>query len=103
MNYENVEVTHAGIQLVLSFFGLIFTSYMIHYVIKVVNPKREKQGLKAMYSIEYSPHRGHGDNSNPNTLERETDLHEMEAGEARAHMTPRRVKRRSYRNSSRYD
>ena len=99
MNYENVEVTHAGIQLVLSSVGLCISIYMIHFVIKVVNPKREKQGLKAMYSIEYSPHRG--DNSNPNTLERETDLHEMEAGEARAHMTPRRVKRRSYRNSSR--
>ena len=101
MNYENVEVTHAGIQVVLSCVGLCLASYMIHFVIKVVNPKREKQGLKAMYSIEYSSTRA-GDNSNPNTLERETDLHEMEAGaEARAHMTPRRVKRRSYRNSSR--
>ena len=100
MNYENVEVTHAGIQLVLSAVGLCLATYMVYFVVKVVNPKREKQGLKAMYSIEYSPHRGH-ENSNPNTLERETDLHEMEAGEARAHMTPRRVKRRSYRNSGR--
>ena len=39
-----------------------------------------------------------GDNSNPNTLERETDLqHEMEAGQGAraAQMTPRRVKRRN--------
>ena len=101
MRYEDVEVTHAGIQLVLSVIGMILTSYMIHFAVKILGPKREKQGLKAMYSIEYSPHHRGQDTSNPNTLERETDLHEMEAGEARAHMTPRRVKRRSYRNSGR--
>ena len=99
INYESVEVTHAGIQLLLSVLGFSLAIFMIDFIIKVVNPKREKQGLKAMYSIEYSSTRA-GD-SNPNTLERETDLHEMETGEARAHMTPRRVKRRSYRNSSR--
>jgi len=98
MSYEDVEVTHAAIQLVISVVGLVMAAYMSHYYITVINPKREKQGVKAMYSIEYSPHR---ESSNPNTLERETDLHELENGEARPHMTPRRVKRRSYRNSAR--
>ena len=44
-----------------------------------------------------------GDNSNPNTLERETDLqHEMEAGQGAraAQMTPRRVKRRNRSRSA---
>ena len=98
INYESVEVTHAGIQLLLSVMGFSLAIYMIDFIIKVINPKREKQGLKAMYSIEYSPHRSE---SHPNTLERETDMQELEGGEARAHMTPRRVKRRSYRNSAR--
>ena len=98
INYENVEVTHAGIQLLLSVLGFSLAIYMIDFIIKVINPKREKQGLKAMYSIEYSAHRSE---SHPNTLERETDMQELEGGEARAHMTPRRVKRRSYRNSAR--
>jgi hypothetical protein len=56
-----------------------------------------------MYSIEYSP--SHRDTSNPNTMERETDLAAMEQGDSgrpqAAAMTPRRVKRRSYRNSTR--
>jgi hypothetical protein len=28
---------------------------LIHYFVAVVQPKREKQGVKSMYSIEYSP------------------------------------------------
>ena len=35
--------------------------------------------------------------SNPNTLERETELQGQENGDLRVAMTPRRVKRRSYR------
>ena len=54
MNYENVEVTHAAIQLLLSGLGLVLAAHMVHFVVRVVAPKREKQGLKAMYSIEYS-------------------------------------------------
>ena len=99
LTYSDVEVTHATIQLVISTAGLLLGIYMSHYLITVVNRKKEKQGVKAMYSIEYSPHRA-GQDSVQATLERETDLHEMD-GEPRPHMTPRRVKRRSYRNSAR--
>ena len=103
MKYQDIEVTHAAIQMVISGIGLVLAIYTTHYFMTVINPKREKQGVKAMYSIEYSP--SHRDTSNPNTLERETDLHSMESGvgeraQASA-MTPRRVKRRSYRNSTR--
>jgi hypothetical protein len=31
---------------------------LIHYFVAVVQPKREKQSVKAMYSIEYSPQYG---------------------------------------------
>ena len=102
MKYQDIEVTHAAIQMVISGIGFFMAVYMTHYYISIINPKREKQGVKAMYSIEYSP--SHRDTSNPNTLERETDLHTMEQGDGRgaaAAMTPRRVKRRSYRNSTR--
>ena len=102
MRYQDIEVTHAAIQIVISGVGLLLAIYTTHYYITVINPKREKQGVKAMYSIEYSP--SHRDTSNPNTLERETDLQSMENGVERPQasaMTPRRVKRRSYRNSTR--
>ena len=102
MRFQDIEVTHAAIQIVISGVGLLLATYTTHYYMTVINPKREKQGVKAMYSIEYSP--SHRDTSNPNTLERETDLQSMENGVERyqaSAMTPRRVKRRSYRNSTR--
>lgn len=102
MRYQDIEVTHAAIQIVISGVGLLLAIYTTHYYMTVINPKREKQGVKAMYSIEYSP--SHRDTSNPNTLERETDMQSLENGVERhqaSAMTPRRVKRRSYRNSTR--
>jgi len=98
VRYEKIEMTHAAIQLVISTLGVVMSVFIIHYFVTVITPKMEKQSVKAMYSIEYSPQ---NHDSNPNTLERETELQGQENGDLRVAMTPRRVKRRSYRNSTR--
>jgi len=100
VNYKHVEVTHANIQIALSFIGFILSIFTIHYYITVIQKQREKQDAKAMYSIEYSPQVN--DSSNQNTLEQEMDLYRgATSGDPKGAMTPRRVKRRSYRNSTR--
>ena len=61
LNYEYIEVIHAGIQLLLVIFAYCFGVPLAHYLVTVVEPKY-RQNLKkqplsnghAMYSIEYN-------------------------------------------------
>ena len=114
LNYEYVEVIHASIQLVLAIFSLLFGIPLAHYLITVVEPKyRQARGSKkpianghAMYSIEYNQVNESGVQGGTTTVQsQETDFYSLEPasnGDVRPHMTPRRVKRRSYtRNSAR--
>ena len=39
----------------VNFLGLLLMLLLMHYFVTVLQPKMEKQGIKAMYSIEYSP------------------------------------------------
>ena len=107
IDYEYVEVIHAGIQLVLVVCALLFGIPLAHYLITVVDPKYRQSCKKrpianghAMYSIEYNQV-----NETTTNNTQETDFYSLESagnGDVRPHMTPRRVKRRSYtRNSAR--
>ena len=107
IDYQYVEVIHAGIQLVLVVWALVFGIPLAHYLLTVVEPKYRQSCKKrplanghAMYSIEYNQV-----NETTTNNTQETDFYSLESagnGDVRPHMTPRRVKRRSYtRNSAR--
>ena len=107
IEYQFVEVIHAGVQLVLVVCALVFGIPLAHYLITVVEPKYRQSCKKrplanghAMYSIEYNQV-----NETTTNNTQETDFYSLESagnGDVRPHMTPRRVKRRSYtRNSAR--
>ena len=76
LNYEYVEVIHAGIQVILAILGLLFGIPLAHYLIKTVEPKyrHAKNGQKqaignghAMYSIEYNQVNETGNHATANT------------------------------------
>ena len=96
-----MEVLHSGIQIVLSILALCTGIPLAHFLITVVEPKYKKANKKAnlanghaMYSIEYNQVNENQQN------QAETDFYSLENNEVRPHMTPRRVKRRSYTRSS---
>ena len=112
LDYQYVEVIHAGIQVILAMFCLCFGIPLAHYLITVVEPKYRQakgQGKRplspnghAMYSIEYN--QVNEGTSTVTNHTQETDFYSLESngnnGDVRPHMTPRRVKRRSYTRSS---
>ena len=116
LDYQYVEVIHAGIQMILSIFCLLFGIPLAHYLITVVEPKyRQAKGQAkrplssnghAMYSIEYNQVNETSTTANHHAgTTQETDFYSLESnggmnGDVRPHMTPRRVKRRSYTRSS---
>ena len=107
VEYQYVEVTHACVQLVLGILALVIGCFVAHFFITVVDKKRKNMqqngsAAKNMYSIEYSPQVN--ENGGLHTLGRSTESTDLYAvaddGDNRGHMTPRRVKRRSYTRSS---
>ena len=71
LNFEYIEVIHAGIQLILVVFALCFGIPLTHYLLTVVEPKYRQACKKkplanghAMYSIEYNQvHENTGNNT----------------------------------------
>jgi hypothetical protein len=58
VHIENAVVHTRNLKLLCCGSGLVMSVILIHYFVAVVQPKREKQSVKAMYSIEYSPQYG---------------------------------------------
>jgi len=42
IQYQFVEVTHAGIQIIFATFGFLFGAYLAHHLVTVIKPKRKK-------------------------------------------------------------
>ncbi len=110
LEFQYVEVIHAGIQVGFSMLALVFGIPLTHYLITVVEPKyrqankKQKLGSQnshAMYSIEYNQVQNSENHGLQET--QSTDFYSLETtngNDVRPHMTPRRVKRRSYTRSS---
>ena len=102
MEYYYVEVIHAGVQVVLAVLGMAASIYLVYLI---VSERQKRQGTPQkgtpLYSIEYSPQ------VNETAMVGAGPDNELYANAAamkenQGHMTPRRVKRRSYtRNSAR--
>ena len=99
MEYYFVEVIHAGVQVILAALGASAGFYLVYLL---VSDRQKRQGTpqKALYSIEYSPQVS--DTTNLGGGGPDTELYANAAvmKENQGHMTPRRVKRRSYTRSS---
>lgn len=104
VQYQIVESIHAGIHLVLSVLGIILSGIFLWQLHSERKEKQRSNMNKSIYSIEYSP-RPHDTNRNGTLSHLESDLYanasdDLARGAVAGHMTPRRVKRRSYTRSS---
>jgi hypothetical protein len=93
LDYQFVEIIHAGVQLVLALVGMSSSIYLIYLF--VTDEKRSQTPQKALYSMEVSlinetSNLGHDNALYVNTADENV----------RPQMTPRRVKRRAYNRSS---
>ncbi len=104
LDYHYVEVIHACVQVALAVLGMAASIYLTYLL--VTDQRRSKPPQKALYSIEYSPqvnetaNLGGGMHDNDLYVNTATAVAVSGDDPNRPHMTPRRVKRRSYTRSS---
>jgi len=98
MEWYYVEVIHAGVQVILAALGMSASMYLV-YLFVTDRQKRQGTPQKALYSIEYSPQVNETANLG-GIPDNELYANAAVMKENQGHMTPRRVKRRSYTRSS---